>query len=183
MKSKSIPYRQETHGDFDAEWAIHRNVSGWWYLTGYFNGEGDAENLYSYQFTVIKPWVYGLSPYALQLAITDFQTGKHDFLQRFSFFGKDVYVNQNTVNYKTLARLENHPDRMFLSTRTDLFECDFKLEKGKGAIWHGDDGVLIMGNPVDKSERTVYYSYTNMPTTGEVRFHNPGGDDRSFLIH
>ena len=33
MKSVTIPYRQETHGDFDAEWPVQRGVSGWWYIS------------------------------------------------------------------------------------------------------------------------------------------------------
>jgi len=35
MKSVTIPYRQENHGDFDAEWPIQRKVSSWWYITGH----------------------------------------------------------------------------------------------------------------------------------------------------
>ena len=30
MKSVTIPYRQEDHGDFDAEWPVQRKVTGWW---------------------------------------------------------------------------------------------------------------------------------------------------------
>ncbi len=54
MKSISIPYRQENHGSFDDEWAVHKKVSGWWYITGYFTDPTDPERLYSFQFTVIK---------------------------------------------------------------------------------------------------------------------------------
>ena len=37
MKSVTIPYRQENHGDFDAEWPVQRKVTGWWYITGFFS--------------------------------------------------------------------------------------------------------------------------------------------------
>jgi hypothetical protein len=32
MKSVTIPYCQEDHGDFDAEWPVQRKVTGWWYI-------------------------------------------------------------------------------------------------------------------------------------------------------
>jgi hypothetical protein len=65
MKNKSIPYRQENHGDFDAEWLVHRMVSGWWYITGYFSDPNELGRLYAYQFTVIRPLIYEISPYIL----------------------------------------------------------------------------------------------------------------------
>ena len=182
MKSVRIPYRQENHGDFDAEWPAHSKVSGWWYITGYFNDIREPERLYSYQFTVIKPWLYGISPYILQLAMTDIQTEKHYFQQRVTFWNKDLYVNGDTVNYMSLARLERHRAEMRLSAKTDLFEFDLTLEKGKGAFWHGDNGVLVMGAPDKPIERTVYYSYTNMPTSGEVVIHTPDGENKRMQV-
>jgi len=182
MKSISIPYRQGNHGDFDAEWAVHRKVSGWWYITGYFSDPAEPERLYSYQFTVIKARIYGISPYILQLAMTDIQTQKHYFRQRVSFWNRDVYVNENTVNYMSLACLERRPAEMVLKANTDLFEFTLNLNKGKGAFWHGDGGVLIMGAPQKPKERTVYYSYTNMPTTGEVVLHIPGGENKRMQV-
>ena len=182
MKSVMIPYRQENHGDFDAEWPIQRRISGWWYITGYFTEAGKPERLYSYQFTVIKPWIYGISPFVLQLAVTDIQTSKHYFRQQVKFSNKDIYVTENMVNYLSAARLERQANRMLVHAQTDLFEFDLDLNKGKGAFWHGDDGVLVMGNPEKPAERTVYYSYTNMPTTGTVTLHTPEGENRTMQI-
>lgn len=182
MKSISIPYRQENHGSFDDEWAVHKKVSGWWYITGYFTDPTDPERLYSFQFTVIKARIYGISPYILQLALTDIQTNKHYFRQRVSFWNRDIYTEENTVNYTSLARLERRPAEMVVSAKTDLFEFNLNLNKGKGAFWHGDDGVLIMGAPKKPEERTVYYSYTNMPTTGEVVLHIPGGENKRMQV-
>ncbi len=57
MRTKSygtIPYRQQDHGDFDAEWPPHRKVSGWWYVTGYLADSANSSRLYSYQFTVVS---------------------------------------------------------------------------------------------------------------------------------
>lgn len=182
MKSIKIPYRQENHGTFDEEWPIHRGVSGWWYITGYFFENGKPEHLYSYQFTVIKPNLNGLSPWLIQLAFTDIKDNKHYFRQRIKYFGKDYYVNENTVNYGTLGHLVRQDKNMLLSVHNDLFDLEMDLNKGKGATWHCNDGVLIMGNPQKEKERTVYYSYTNLPTSGEVCLHIPGGINRTMQV-
>ena len=152
------------------------------YITGYFSELDKPEELYSYQFTVIKPWIYGISPFVLQLAVTDIQMGKHHFRQQVKFFNKDIYVNENTVNYMSAARLERQAEHMLVSAKTDLFEFDLDLNKGKGATWHGDDGVLVMGNPQKPAERTVYYSYTNMPTSGKVTLHPLEEEKRTMQV-
>jgi predicted secreted hydrolase len=182
MKTVTIPYRQENHGDFDAEWPVHRKISGWWYITGYFSEPSQPERLFSYQFTVIKPWLYSISPYILQLALTNIQTGKHNFLQKVVFWNKDIYVNETTVNYLSLARLERRQSEMVVTAKTDQFEFNLSLNKGKGAFWHGDDGVLAMGAPDKSVERTVYYSYTNMPTKGEVIPHTSEGENKRMQV-
>jgi predicted secreted hydrolase len=182
MKSITIPYRQENHGTFDEEWRIQRGVSGWWYITGYFSEEGKQEPLYSYQFTVIKPRILGISPWLLQLAVTDVQTGKHHFVQRMTLSDPEIFVTGDTVHYKSLAHLKRESDRMQLSVNTDLFDLTLILDKGKGATWHADDGVLVMGGREDPRRRTVYYSYTNMPTRGEVRLHTAAGENKVLQV-
>lgn len=42
---------------------------------GYFTDV--HENMYSFQFTLINPHIFGLEPYIIMLALTDFKTGKH----------------------------------------------------------------------------------------------------------
>ncbi|PWB56402.1 MAG: hypothetical protein C3F13_02365 [Anaerolineales bacterium] len=173
MKSLTIPYRQENHRNFDEEWPVQRKVSGWWYITGYFSDNASPEKLYSYQFTVIKPRIYGFSPWILQLALTDVANGRHRFTQRMTLMSQDVYVTANTVQYLSLARLVREPEQMVLVAHNESFDLILELDKGKGAFWHGDNGVLVMGGAEDPRRRTVYYSYTNMPTTGIVTLHDP----------
>ena len=182
MQSVMITYRQEDHGDFDDEWPLHKKVSGWWYITGYFSDVDEPKRLYTYQFTVIKARVYGLSPWLLQLAITDLQNDRHYFRQQVKLFAKDIFVDRTTVNYGSLARVVRQKEEILLTIHNDLFDCELNLNKGKGATWHGDDGVLVMGNSEKKDERTVYYSYTNMPTSGKVTLHTPEGENRSMLV-
>ena len=182
MKSVTIPYRQENHGTFDEEWPIQKGISGWWYITGYFTEEGKQEPLYSYQFTVIKPRVFGFSPWLLQLAVTDVQNGKHHFVQRMTLSHPDIHVTGDTVHYQSLAHLKRENDCMQLQVHTDLFDLELRLDKGKGATWHADDGVLVMGGREDPRRRTVYYSYTNMPTRGEVRLHTTTGENKVLQV-
>lgn len=182
MKSVTIPYRQENHGDFDAEWPAQRKVSGWWYITGYFSEPAGPEHLYSYQFTVVKPRVFGFSPWILQLAITDVQSGKHHFTQRMALSDPEIYVTGDVVHYQSLAHLKREANCMHLSVKAETFDLNLRLEKGKGAFWHADDGVLVMGGWEDPKRRTVYYSYTNMPTAGEVVLHDPQGEHKTMTV-
>jgi predicted secreted hydrolase len=182
MKSVTIPYRQENHGDFDSEWSVHRKVSGWWYITGYFSEPENLDQLYSYQFTVVKPWIFGISLWILQLAITDVQTGKHHFSQRMLFLDPDIYVTEDTVNYLSFAHLKRESDRMLMTVRTEAFDLNLSLDKGKGAFWHADNGVLVMGDTENPRLRTVYYSYTNMPTTGELILHEAQSEQKTMQV-
>lgn len=43
LKSVTIPFRQEDHVYFDAEWPIQRKVSGWWFFTRYFSEKSKPE--------------------------------------------------------------------------------------------------------------------------------------------
>lgn len=180
MKNKTfkIPYREADHGDFNNEWPIHEKVTDWWFVNGYLTDQENPENHYSYQYTLLKPHVYGLTFYVLQIAFTDFQKQKHFFKQRVGIRkGKKFYVNQNSVIFSPFAYLTRENEGLNLSIKTDEFELKLEMDKGKGGFWHADDGVLVMGLPNDTQQRTVYYSYPNMPTTGNVTVHNAPNDD------
>jgi predicted secreted hydrolase len=168
-----IPYKEIYHGDFDAEWPLHDKVSGWWFLVGYLSDRENPKNIYSYQYTLLKPRVYGLTFYVLHMAFTDFQSGQHLFKQRVSIRkGRKLCINQDSVIFSPFASLKRDKKQLHLSMKADEFELKFDINKGKGAFWHGDNGLFVMGLPNDPQQRTVYYSYTNMPTTGEVILHN-----------
>ena len=172
----TIPYRETDHGDFDAEWSPHKKVSGWWYITGYLTDLERPERLYSYQYTLLRARIYRVTVTVLQLALTDFTTGQHFFKQRFSFHERKFFADENSIQFPPLALLQRHADDISLTVTTDEFSLNLNLDYGKGAFWHGDDGVLVMGEPDDPVQRTVYYSYTNMPTGGEVVLHNSPGE-------
>ena len=178
-----IPYREANHGDFDAEWPPHAKVSGWWYATGYLNDSAQPDHLYSYQYTHLRVRLFGFTLTVLQLAFTDFQTGQHHFKQRTAFReSRKFFPDEATVQYPRLARLRRNEQEMTLRVDTDEFGFRLILDKGKGPVWHGENGVLIMGLPEDPRQRTVYYSYPNMPTTGEIRFRTPSGEMKTLQV-
>ena len=181
-KRYTIPYRETNHGDFNAEWLPHRKVSGWWYITGYLADQENPKNLYSYQYTLLRARIFGITVTVLQLAFTDFQTGQHFFKQRFSFLGKKYFTDENTIQFPPLANLQRTTENIDLAVKTDEFSLNLNLDYGKGATWHGDNGVLVMGLPHDPAQRTVYYSYTNMPTVGDVILPDAEGKTRKLKV-
>ncbi len=182
MKRYTIPYREVDHGDFDAEWPPHKKVSGWWYITGYLTDPQHPEHIYSYQYTLLRARIYRVTATILQLAFTDFQTGQHFFKQRFSFQGQKFFTDGYDIHFPPLAHLRRLEDGVSLAVKTDEFSLNLNLDYGKGAFWHGDDGVLVMGEPHKPIQRTVYYSYTNMPTAGEIVLPNPSGGKMALQV-
>lgn len=103
------------------------------------------------------------------VAFTDMQTGCHHYLQQMQLFPSDITITDKQVAYKGIASVTKKKDHM----QVDLSHKDFSLHMkswyGKGAIWQCDDGKLQMGLPGER-EITFYYSYTNMPTSGELTY-------------
>ena len=181
-KEYRIPYREADHGDFNAEWMPHRKVSGWWYITGSLTDPANPEHLYSYQYTLLRARIYGITVAVLQLAFTDFQTGQHFFKQQFSLWERKFFVDEHRIEFPPLAYLQRREKDLSLRVNTDDFSLTLALDYGKGAVWHGDDGVLVMGLPDDPVQRTVYYSYPNMPTSGEIVLRNPAGEKTTLIV-
>lgn len=170
-----IPYREHSHGDFNEEWAAHHRVNDWWYVTGYLRNADRPGNLYSYQFTMFSPRHFGKTFSVLHLGFTDMQTGEHLFEQKVRLTGKNTAIDQDTVSFLPFSRLQKHAQGISLTAKTKGLELVLDLDPGKGAFWHGDNGVMVMGLPDDLRQRTVYYSYPNMPTSGSVKFTDGSG--------
>jgi predicted secreted hydrolase len=160
-----IAYKGRNHGSFEEEWRCHKKASEWWYATGYLTDV--RGELYSFQFTLINPRVFGIEPYIVMLALTDFKTGRHFYCQKTALLSRSIVIDENSVSFGSVARVVKGESAMALTASHKNFSLDLTLGYGKGAFWHGDDGVLRMG--VDAPEETtIYYSYTNMPTTGTL---------------
>jgi predicted secreted hydrolase len=164
-KIRRIPYRTRDHGDFKTEWGLHQGCSEWWYVTGYLYDED--HRLYSYQYTLITVRYGLLQPYIQMLALTDISQQKHYYTQAASLSGKRALVLSNTLQWDDTAGVMKGPFSMKVSATHADFAYDLNLDYGKGAFWHCDNGVLQMGLQ-DVRQTTIYYSYTNMPTTGTL---------------
>jgi predicted secreted hydrolase len=176
--SKFIPYRQEDHGSFEEEWAPHYDVSGWWYLTGMLHNVENPDLLYAYQYTVFH-MVFPRSDhsYIYSLTLIDLQTGQR--LTDLKLNLKEdlgIYANENTVSFLPWSTLIRGEAGMTLSAMGTGMRFELEIDMGKGAFWHGDNGVLVMACPDIPQARTVYYSYTNMPTTGTLTFTDEEGE-------
>ncbi|NHI95025.1 MAG: hypothetical protein EAX96_21220 [Candidatus Lokiarchaeota archaeon] len=169
----TIPYRELDHGSFDEEWLPHKKSSGWWYITGYLTDKENSSQLYSFQYTVIQARMYGITTYMLHMGLTDFQEESHLFKQKIQLRKKkNVRVNQDEIAYEPYTRLIKEQKQFKLTMATTEFNLNLVMQKGKGAFWHCDNGVLIMGLIDDPDQRTVYYSYTNLPTEGTLVIRN-----------
>ncbi len=171
------PYRQENHGTFEEEFAPHEGVHGWWYITGYASDVEDPSRLYAFQYTQLCVNEIPLVPvYSLQLNLTDMTTGQDLFEGSIRPGDTTVYAGGQEVAFGTSSRLTRTADGMDFFGQLDGAEMNLHFDLGKGAVWHGDNGVLVMGTPEDPVQRTVYYSYTNMPTTGQISIVNEAGE-------
>src|SRR4030042_4125109 len=151
-----IPYKEKTHGTFDEEWLPHQRVNDWWYVSGYLRDVEHPENLYSYQFTLINPRHLRKAVYVLHLAFTDIQTHKHFFQRSVRLTGHKTRVDRETVSILPLCELAKKSGEMLLTAQTKTLSLNLALNLGKGAFWHGDNGVLVMGSPDDPVQRTGY---------------------------
>ena len=177
-----IPYREQDHGGFDEEWNPHYGANDWWYITGYLRGEELPDSLYSYQFTVINPRRFKKTLYLLDIAFSDIHTGKHLFKRKVRLTGQKTGIFEGTVTFLPYGLLKRSMNEMLLTTKTTGLELNLNLNMGKGASWHGDNGILVMGLPDDPVQRTVYYSYTNMPTSGKIKLINSSGRWQEFSV-
>ena len=178
-----IPYRQEDHGRFTEEFAPHENVNGWWYVTGYLTDVNNPDNIYSFQYTQFNfRNAFFPDGYVLQLALTNLQTGEHLSESHFSPSDKWVYANREWVAFLPFSLLQRGKNSLHLLGKMENATVILHFNLGKDGSWHGDNGVLVMGLPDDPIQRTVYYSYTNMPTYGKITLVNDNGEETTIQV-
>mgnify|MGYP001623819346 CR=1 FL=1 len=162
---KQIKYNVNKLKDFDTEWLLHKKCSEWWYATSILRDKHN--NLYSCQYTFLRMRLLPfLKPYILMSAVTDFQTKKHYYAQKFTLSKKNITIDIDKVTGADSSILKNK-NGMIIESVGDKFSYKLNLEYGKGAYWHCNNGKLYMGIE-DEKQTTLYYSYTNMPTTGII---------------
>lgn len=171
---KEIPYVGSDHAGFDVEWLSHKGASEWWYATGVLYN--DNKSMYSYQIVLIKAHLGIMTPWMTQLALTDFATGEHHYFSNKQRNDKDVTISETEASHKDDLSIVKTETGINIKAVADKFSFSLTLDYGKGAFWHCDNGLLLMGTPTTK-ETTIYYSYPNMPTTGNITL-----GDKSFAV-
>lgn len=166
---EQIEYNVNALKNFDTEWLLHKKCSEWWYSTSILR-DGDGK-LYTCQFTFLRMRLAPfLKPFILMTAVTDFQTKKHYYSQKFTLSQSKISIDKCRALCGENGVVKN-ADGMAINIKGEDFSYKLKTSYGKGAFWHCDGGKLFMGRE-DERQTTFYYSYTNMPTTGEITLGN-----------
>mgnify|MGYP000862247975 CR=1 FL=1 len=160
---------EKTKISFESEWLYHKKGSEWWYCTGYLTDENN--DLYSYQFTLVKPHIAVFKPFVLMLALTNFKTKKHYYVQKIFLSKSKIIINEKQVGVKDIVLFEKSKNGFKLKVNCDSFSCDLDLTAVKSPVWHCDNGILKMGSNKTEEE-TYYYSYTNLKTSGTITENN-----------
>lgn len=164
-----IKYDPMHPGSFEKEWPIHRNCREWWYATGVLFD--DKKNMYSYQYTLLNLNFGAITLHMPMCALTDFKNHRHYYIQEPHLSGKGMTVTENEASFLGVASVKKSEKGMTISIQHKDFSLGLFADYGKGAFWHCDHGRLQMGKS-GKKETTLYYSYTNMPTSGYVVLHD-----------
>ena len=127
----------------------------------------EEQNLYSYQYTLLSIYFGFITAQIAMVALTDFKNKHHYYLQCPAGKNWKLHVSEIEVSFGNIASVTKQTDHMRIKLVHKNFSLDLKVQYGKGAFWHCDDGKLQMGIPGEK-ETTLYYSYTNMPTSGKL---------------
>ena len=171
-KSVYIPYNDSGHKDAIYEWAPHDDGGEWWYLTGYASDQNNK--LYLYQITIFRGYVIHhivslLEAYALNLSFTDCSTGQHVFSEDISFRSDEAYADSQCAIFKdSMMCLDNQ--KIKIVGKSDKLKMNLEGTSTKDVIWHGKEGIIVMGHPEKPKERSYYYSYTNITTKGVIEF-------------
>jgi len=168
---KKIKYNPDKLTSFEKEWSVHKNCREWWYATGILFDEED--NMYSYQYTLLHLAFGPATPKVAMVALTDYRNNRHYYLQTMPGRHETLVVSENEATVIGVASAKKLDDCMNIYIKHKDFSMILEADYGKGPIWHCDNGKLQMGIPGEKNT-TLYYSWTNMPTTGVLTL---GGKD------
>ena len=156
--SPGIPHRS-----MDEEFLCHKKGPEWWYSTGYMHDE--EGKLFSYQFTLAKIRLFGITFNILITGLTDFETGQHYYTQESIFFGKNVFIKPDRVGVTGKAEMTFAAGKLGVEMAGENYSFAVNLDVVKPRVWHCDEGTLQMG--IDKN-RTYYWSYTNLALSGKL---------------
>jgi predicted secreted hydrolase len=163
------PFHPEVHASAAGEWSPHDHTVEWWYVTGALKDE--ADNSFFYQFTVFHGFRLNLfEGYVLHLAVTDVKNGKHWFFEDSGQPNETVFGREDRVAFKesdiAVSTSSDEITAMEVRGEAGKFSFAFHMRPRKKAVWHGRDGIVVMGHEDQAAERSYYYSFTDLETEG-----------------
>ncbi len=151
------------HLSMDEEFPCHKNGPEWWYSTGYMHNE--EGQLISYQFTLAKIRLFGITFNILITGLTDLETGRHFYTQESIFFGKNVIITPSLVGVEGKAKMTFTAEKLTVKMTGEDYSLNIDLDVVKPRVWHCDEGALKMGI---EQNYTYYWSYTNLALSGKL---------------
>jgi predicted secreted hydrolase len=162
--SRGVP-----HQSMADEFLCHKHGSEWWYCTDFINDE--SGKLFSFQFTLARVRIYGMQFHILMTALTDFETKQHHYAQKPVFFGRNVTLTSDKIGLDGIADMTFSGKELKLGMTGSDYSLSLDMNAVKPPVWHCDNGVLKMGVD-DPKERTYYWSYTHLATSGKLTLGN-----------
>jgi predicted secreted hydrolase len=151
--------------DAGAEWKSHRSKVEWWYLTGVFSDEN--ENLYFIQYTLFQGILMNITGYTIHAAVTDLTDGEFYFEKLKHYPSGKFKSSGNTISGPG-TKLGHDADSLHISLQGEKIEMALNLKICRQAVWHGDKGIVSMGDPANRKQNSYYFSYPRLEGKGEI---------------
>jgi predicted secreted hydrolase len=151
--------------DAGAEWKSHRSKVEWWYLTGAFSDEN--ENLYFIQYTLFQGVFLNITGYSIHAAVTDLSDGEF-YLEKLNYYPSGKFRSSGNTIFGPTTKLSHGADSLHISLHGEEIEMLLDLKICRQAVWHGDEGIVSMGNPANRKQNSYYFSYPCLEGKGEI---------------
>ena len=167
------------HQTPDSNWKPKNSKTEWWYAAGKLTDENN--NIYFYQFTVFHTVRLGAQLYITHVAISDYQSKEHLFEEKIYFPHKKHNFTEDIIHLgKNIISLKNN--QIVINVNSKNIKFNLVSKSIKPAVWHGNNGIISMGNPEKSNKNSFYYSFTNMNTTGSISFTNKNGESINLIV-
>lgn len=173
-------FNPRSHGTVYAEWPPHQNAGEWWYVTGVLHGTGST--LWLYQFTIFHQAKGLAQGYLLDLALTNYTTGKHLFREEATTDSQMAYPKGDAIVFGENSITLSHSGVSIIA-RSKQMSFTLTLVPEKPPVWHGDNGVEAMGIPANPDQMSYYYSFTRLRTRGTITYDAPSGESVTKRVH
>jgi predicted secreted hydrolase len=168
---KLLNYERQPGSSAGEEWGIHKAGTEWWYLSGMLTDE--EGHGYFFQYTLFHGVRLTMRGYSIHIALTDLDAEKHYFEEIKNIpSGKCTIQEHNILCPNTSLRLFD--DSITLLVQNDSIGFDLSMKILREPHWHGDNGVITMGDTTDRKQDSYYYSFPELAVTGQLTLPDAG---------